>query len=434
MTEPQHHVLPAGARIESYEIKEVLGIGGFGVTYKAFDHSLHHDVAVKEYFPSNIAVRQPDRVSIVSKSDDDTPDYDEGLKRFLHEARTLAKFREPNIVRVSRFLESSGTAYLVMDYEDGEPLSTFIRDGHAFTEREMLGIMIPILRGLRAVHAQDILHRDIKPANIYLRKNGSPVLLDFGAARQSVGSDKGRVATMVTPGYAPFEQYYTLDDYGPWSDLYGAGATIYHCITSITPAAATDRVAALHAGKADPLGDLKKLLGDQYSVSFLETVAWMLEPLAKNRPRTIDQALEALAKRETPVAAPKTSAEIPANNEAAKQTDVALPKTVQIDVSNHDDLSWAQEAVKAVGVRPADHGAAAHTHSTERSPTRLDPQVVSAMAQVLATYLGPIARLLVTRAAKQASGPDALIGILAEEFEDPEQKSAFAREARMVCQ
>lgn len=291
MAQAYHHALAPGTRIENYEVKGVLGVGGFGITYKGYDHSLLCDVAIKEYLPNDLALRTKDGSTVVPKSDGDKKSYQYGLKRFLDEARTLAKFREPNIVRVTRFLECNGTAYLVMDYEDGQSLSQFIRNRGALSEDQIRAIFIPILNSLRTVHAKDYLHRDIKPANIYLRKAGSPVLLDFGAARVALGGHTRTITGMVTPGYAPFEQYHTRVRQGPWTDLYAIGATIYRCITGNTPIDATERVAALHEGEKDPLITATHLCKGKYSPALLEMVDWMLKPNAKDRPQDVREVL-----------------------------------------------------------------------------------------------------------------------------------------------
>ena len=228
MAPTYHHALSPGTVIDSYEVSRVLGVGGFGVTYRAFDRTLQRDVAMKEYLPTGLAIRTPDGTTVSPKSDNDLENYEYGLKRFLDEARTLAKFREPNIVRVIRYLEAHGTAYFIMDYEDGESLSGRLKRVGTMAEDVISAIMLPILGSLKAVHEQGFLHRDIKPGNIYIRKDGSPVLLDFGAARQALGEQSRAMTGMVTPGYAPFEQYFASGKQGPWSDIYGIGATMYH--------------------------------------------------------------------------------------------------------------------------------------------------------------------------------------------------------------
>jgi len=292
MAQTYHGALPVGARIDSYEIASVLGVGGFGITYKGYDHDLHCDVAIKEYLPSGLALRTADGTTVIPKSSDDKKYYEYGLKRFLEEARILAKFKERSIVRVSRFLEMNGTAYLIMDYEDGESLAEYLQKAGVLNEQEILDIMRPVLEGLSAVHAKDFLHRDIKPGNIYLRKKGVPVLLDFGAARQALGEQTRALTGMVTPGYAPFEQYNSRTKQGAWTDLYAIGATIYHCITGRAPAESPDRIAALQEQEADPMKPAVEAGAGRYRADFLSVVDWMLAPLAKDRPQSVEAVLK----------------------------------------------------------------------------------------------------------------------------------------------
>ncbi len=331
MTQVYQHALPAGTRISSYEIRDTLGIGAFGITYKAYDHSLDRIVAVKEYLPSGLAVRVADGTTVSPKSQAETKDYRYGLGRFLDEARTLARFHEPHVVRIITYLEAHGTAYFVMDYEEGDPLDRHLKQAGTLREEKIRAIVIPILHSLRGVHAQNFLHRDIKPANIYLRRDGSPVLLDFGAARQAMG-ENGRASTsMVTPGYAPFEQYLTDDKQGPWSDIYALGATMYHCVTGLAPMPSTERVAALHGGEPDPLAGIGGTLGNRYTPAFLDTMMWMLRPLAKDRPQSVDKVLAALNGNIAAILAPAVSAQdADATDDATDSVDldVAAPDAV----------------------------------------------------------------------------------------------------------
>ena len=250
----QHHIaLPAGYRLENYRLEAVLGHGGFGLTYRSVDEDLRDTVAIKEYLPREVAFRDRDS-TIIPLSESDREIFEWGLERFLDEARTLARFRHPNIVGVRRFIRANGTAYLVMDYCAGESLeSVLAREGTLVPER--LGAMlVPLLNALEALHAAGVTHRDIKPGNIYLREDGSPVLLDFGAARQALAQHSRSVTAMATPGYAAFEQYSTKGKQGPWTDLYGLGATLYRCVTGERPPDASDRmledelVSAVEAG------------------------------------------------------------------------------------------------------------------------------------------------------------------------------------------
>ena len=293
MGQTGHYGLPAGTRIGPYEIVEELGSGGFGITYKAYDHRLQTHVAIKEYLPVEFAVREADTITVSPRNDSVSKDYRFGLQGFLAEARTLAQFRDARIVRVNQFLEANGTAYLVMDYEEGEPLSELLKKSPGeLTEQDVLRVMIPILEGLAVVHRAGVLHRDVKPANIYLRTDGPPVLLDFGAARQALGEESKSLTSIVTPGYGPFEQYQSSGKQGPWTDLYGAGATLYRMLTGRRPADAPDRVGAVSAGDPDPNPPTGDAARGEYSRRLLDAVDWMIRPFPQERPQSVDAVLD----------------------------------------------------------------------------------------------------------------------------------------------
>ncbi len=282
-----------GTQIEQYEILSVLGAGGFGITYKARDHLLQSDVAIKEYLPLDLALRKKDGATVIPRTSTQLQDYQWGLDRFLDEARTLSRFKtEPNIVRVESFLPANGTAYMVMQYEDGESLEEYLKRQGVLDEEQLRSILFPILDGLRAIHVEGFLHRDIKPANIYLRKNGTPILLDFGAARQALGDHSQSITGILTAGFAPFEQYSTRSSLTAAADLYSLGATLYKCITTHTPVEATERISAIHNDEPDPLVTIKDLAAQSYSAQIHKGLAWMLEPLAKDRPQSVNEIIE----------------------------------------------------------------------------------------------------------------------------------------------
>ena len=222
--------------------------GGFGITYLGWDLNLHTRVAIKEYLPRDLAGRAVDRATVAAHSGDDGEQFRFGLEQFIREARTLAQLDHPNIVRVRQFFEANGTAYLVMDYYQGLSLAEYLdQQGGRIPEEPAKQLMLPILDGLRAVHAEGFLHRDIKPQNIYLArlKSGGvrPILLDFGTARQALGERSRSLSVVISPGYAPFEQYHRKGKQGPWTDIYGAAAVLYRMVTGETPLEATERMA-----------------------------------------------------------------------------------------------------------------------------------------------------------------------------------------------
>lgn len=236
--------LPPGAMVAQYRIEHVLGRpGGFGITYLATDVNLEAQVALKEFLPRDIVGRSPDRSTVVPHSSGDGELFKYGLEQFLREARTLAKLDHPNLVRVRSFVEANSTAYLVMDYYEGQTLLEHLRknDGR-LPWRTATEVVIRLLDGLSAAHDKGILHRDVKPENIYLTRSGRPVLLDFGAAREAVMEKSQSLTTILTPGFAPIEQYGRRSKQGPWTDVYAAAAVLYQCITGERPPEATDRI------------------------------------------------------------------------------------------------------------------------------------------------------------------------------------------------
>lgn len=240
-------LLPPGTPLMNgqYLVGKLLGKpGGFGITYLGWDSQLATFVAIKEYLPREVAGRHFDRLTVSAHTNDDAEHFRYGLEQFLHEARTLAQFDHPNVVRVRSFFQENGTAYLVMDYLQGNSLQDhLINLGGRMPEQEALDTMLPVLAGLREVHAKGFLHRDIKPQNIYITSTGRPILLDFGTARQSLGELNRGMTTIITPGYAPWEQYHRHGKQGAWTDIYACAATLYHLVTGIVPPEAAERVA-----------------------------------------------------------------------------------------------------------------------------------------------------------------------------------------------
>ena len=226
--------LPPQHKLHWYVIERVLGQGGFGITYLARDTNLDQAVAIKEYLPVEVATRRTD-ASVSARTTDHDERYRWGLERFIREARTLARFDHPNIVRVLSVFELNGTAYMVMRFEEGETLAATLERKHALSEADLMRVLMPILDGLELVHNAGFIHRDIKPDNIHIRSDGSPVLLDFGSARYALGQSR-TVTILVAPGYAPFEQYYSSgENQGPWTDIYSLGATCYRAIAGRAP-------------------------------------------------------------------------------------------------------------------------------------------------------------------------------------------------------
>ena len=231
--------LPDGTELAGdYKIVRVLGAGGFGVTYLAEEPNLSRQVSIKEYFPSDFATRT-DTLQATPRSEGCKSDYKWGLDRFVDEAQTLAKFNHSNIVKVHRVFRANNTAYMVLHFEEGKNLKTWLKDlGRAPRQKELDAIVGPLLDALEIIHNADFLHRDIAPDNIIIRTAGDPVLIDFGAARSDIAahSKTKTVSALVKPGYSPYEQYAeTSRQQGPWTDIYAFAATLYHAVTGKRP-------------------------------------------------------------------------------------------------------------------------------------------------------------------------------------------------------
>lgn len=237
--------LPHGTLLAStYRIGRVLGRpGGFGVTYLAWDVHLQNKVAIKEYLPRDIAGRSDDGLHVTPHVSEQKPNFEFGLEQFLSEARMIAKFDHPHIVRVRNFFRTYGTAYLVMDYYDGRSLGDYLSHVQQAVEPKAATLLLShILEGLQYVHDHGVLHRDVKPHNIYLASNGRSILLDFGAARQAAGERIESISVVLSEGYAPLEQYQKNSAQGPWTDIYGMAATLYRMLKGRPPPAALDRL------------------------------------------------------------------------------------------------------------------------------------------------------------------------------------------------
>jgi len=273
--------IPSGHSLSDYTFEKVLGQGSFGITYLATDTMLNRKVAIKEYFPREFAARDNTLTVRAAGNSDDRDNFIWGLKRFLDEARVLAVFDHPNIIQVRRFFEANGTAYLVMDYCDGTPLDELLKVKGLLTEKQIQLLISPLLDALEIIHKTNFLHRDIKPANIFIKNDGTPVLLDFGAARQELVSHSKSVTAMATPGYAAFEQYSSRGNQGPWTDIYGLGATIYKAITGFKPDDATNRMLD------DTLTPCEQICKGKYSEKTLKAIDKSMAVKPQDRPQSI---------------------------------------------------------------------------------------------------------------------------------------------------
>jgi len=273
--------LAEGAALENYRVLRVLAAGGFSFVYLAHDES-ERPVAIKEYLPSTLALRL-DGAPHASVGERDAALFRAGLKCFFEEGRALAGLAHPNVVRVLNFFRANETVYLVMRYERGRTLQSHIeRHRGALPEAWLRRTFAELLNGLREVHSHKLLHLDIKPANIYVRNDGSPLLIDFGAARQGLAAEgASRLPPTLTRGFAPPEQHVRGGALGPWSDVYAVGATLYACLAGKPPPAADERA------RQDALVPAQRAFAGKVSGQLLETVDRCLQLDPLERPQSV---------------------------------------------------------------------------------------------------------------------------------------------------
>ena len=280
--------LPSGTVLREWRLEEVLGVGGFGIVYKGRGIYFDELVAIKEYFPSSISEREADDTVVPVDSDAEEV-HALGLKKFVEEAKLLWNLstptRHPNIVSVRSLFEIHGTAYMVMDFEDGTALSTLLKRGTKFNERSLLNIIRPVAEGLERAHRVGVLHRDIKPPNILITEDGRPVLIDFGSARFEAAEATSTKVTFHTPPYAAIEQYVKTYPQGPWTDIYALGVVLYECVTGEKPPEVLER---MHAGLGKNLTDGS---WPGYTKKFLAAIDAAMAIRPNERPQSISEWL-----------------------------------------------------------------------------------------------------------------------------------------------
>jgi serine/threonine protein kinase len=293
MASQANQALPAGTRVENYRIVSTLASGGFSTVYLAHDEK-EAPVVIKEYLPSSLAVRT-DGAAAPKVAPADMARFNYGLKCFFEEGRALAKLAHPNVVRVLNFFRANDTVYIVMRYERGRSLQLQIQKRVEMPDEVWLRSMFAeLLNGLREVHRNKLLHLDIKPANVFLRTDGSPLLIDFGAARQTLTSETAKLAPTYTPGFAAPEQYARKAELGPWTDIYSIGATAYACLAGAAPQPAHERL------KKDELVPARKRWADLYSRVLLDIIDWCLRLDHLERPQSVFALQKALLGEKEP--------------------------------------------------------------------------------------------------------------------------------------
>ena len=290
--------LPIGARLSEFEILSLLGVGGFGMVYRAYDHSLHRTVAIKEYMPSALAGRSTGQ-TVSTRSTNDQTSLATGLRSFVNEARLLAQFEHPSLVKVYRFWEANNTAYMVMPLYSG---LTF-RQARALmqkppTEAWLRTVLWSILGALKYLHENNIVHRDVSPDNVFLQDVGPPVLLDLGAARRAVTDSTHKHTAILKVNYAPIEQYAGADDMrqGPWTDLYSVAAVVHGCLCNEAPLPATFRVLRDGMPSVQSITQtIQTHFGQSYSSEFVAAISHALAIQPHDRPQSVQDFSDEMA-------------------------------------------------------------------------------------------------------------------------------------------
>ena len=316
--------LPAGASLGEFEILKVIGIGGFGIVYLANDHSLQRKIALKEYMPSSLAERSSDsRVTVRSERHAET--FQAGMRSFINEARLLAQFDHPSLLKVYRFWEANGTAYMAMPFYEGLTLSQTLRGRSTPPDEAWLkALLAPLLDALETIHAEQCFHRDIAPDNIMMLADDRPLLLDFGAARRAIGDMAQAFTVILKPGYAPIEQYADVAtmQQGPWTDIYALASVVHFAITGRAPVPSVARMIS------DPLLPLAQTAAGQYSDSFLKAIDRALSVRPEDRPQSVAELRSILALQSATRSGPPSQSvpkEAPVAEPAA-QASKAAPK------------------------------------------------------------------------------------------------------------
>ena len=344
----EHDALPAGTRFGELEIIRVLGVGGFGIVYLARDHALERHVALKEYMPASLA-RRGAGPTITVRSDAHAQTYAVGLRSFVNEARLLARFDHPSLVKVYRFWEDNATAYMVMPYLQGRTLRDVRRSiSQAPSEAWIRQLLGSLLSAMELLHSEGVYHRDIAPDNILLPPDGPPILLDFGAARRVISDRTQTLTAILKPNYAPIEQYAEMAQLrqGPWTDIYALGAVAHFLLWGLPPPPATAR--AVH----DTLTNLPQRLIEGISPRLLGTVAWMLAVRPQHRPQNVEALREVLEGR-APVPEVPAEPELPPSDMTLPLPDRNdFPPTLKVD-PHFDDTPAAEPGPDDTIVGPA---------------------------------------------------------------------------------
>ncbi len=338
--------LPPGTHLAEFELQDLLGVGGFGLVYRAYDHSLHRTVAIKEYMPSTLAAR-PKGPMLSVRSSADQATYQSGLKSFVAEARLLAQFDHPSLVKVYRFWEANNTAYMVMPLYSGMTLKQARAQMAAPPPEDWLRTMLwSILQALQVLHDHNTLHRDVSPDNIFLQDTGPPVLLDLGAARRAISDKSRKLTAILKVNYAPIEQYAEAEDLkqGPWTDLYSLASVVYSCLRNDPPLPATARVVRDSMPSMRSVAEtVRGHFGQTYSDAFVQAISHALAVQPDERTQSVQEFVQEMG-----LLAPAGLGKF--DWRSALGADL-LP--IREDVSQAEEATQAQTQAQIVTVLPA---------------------------------------------------------------------------------
>lgn len=374
--------------LREWRIEEVLGVGGFGIVYKAQGIYFNELVAIKEYFPSSISERDSeDTVVPIDSAAEEV--HALGLKKFVEEAKLLWNLstptRHPNIVSVRSLFEIHGTAYMVMDFEDGVSLSKMLKQGRRFNERSLWNILHPIAEGLDRAHRVGVLHRDIKPPNILINEDNRPVLIDFGSARFDTAEATSTKVTFHTPPYAAIEQYVKTYPQGPWTDIYALGVVMYECITGEKPPEVLER---LHAGLGTPLAEGK---WPGYSRRFLSSVDTAMTVKPDERPQSISDWLPMFGREGISDAGDSDEATRFYTKQVEAEEIKPVPPTPNVDSKAPVETGVPDDPKQARFKRAGEETDASKKQESEREPAK-EPEKVSDDAKVVSKANPPVGK------------------------------------------
>lgn len=392
VTKARHNVLRPGTYLGEFEITDLIGEGGFGIVYLAHDHILQRNVAIKEYMPASLATRAEDGATIHPTSDSTSEAFQKGLFSFINEARLLARFDHPSMVKVFRFWEGNGTAYMAMPFYDGPSLRQILQQQESPPDETwLIEIVRPLLDALEILHEAQCFHRDIAPDNIIILANNQPVLLDFGAARRVLSESNQALTVILKPGYAPIEQYADVAQMrqGAWTDLYALASVVHYAIHGKPPPTSVTRMIS------DPLQPLATTAEGRYSEQFLLAFDAALEVLPEKRPQSV-------AAMRTLLGIPSRSAPAAHLSEPRPGGQLTVPdpeRTVQLDsvsrtASTHGAHSGpsasvppSTRAVTSTAPRPATSAPPKERRSPPRGPIIATLVILTLLASAAAIYL-----------------------------------------------